>query len=70
MGDPSDDSTLIPRLNEPMFRRLVADGTIAGGMIPKLENAFRALRSGIQKVRITNIRNLEGGTEITECSLE
>jgi len=53
-----------------MFRRLVADGTIAGGMIPKLENAFRALRSGIQKVRITNIRNLEGGTEITECSLE
>lgn len=64
LRDPSDPSTLIPRLTEADFRALVADGTIAGGMIPKLENAFAALRAGVAAVRITNIHNLQGGTVI------
>ncbi len=65
LRDPSDPSTLIPRLTEADFRALVSDGTIAGGMIPKLENAFAALRAGVAAVRITNIHNLQGGTVIT-----
>ena len=65
MRDPSDPSTLIPHLTEPEFHALVADGTIAGGMIPKLENAFAALRAGVTSVRITNISNLQGGTVIS-----
>ena len=65
LRNPSDPSTLISHLTEADFRALVADGTIAGGMIPKLENAFAALRAGVSQVRITNIHDLQGGTVIT-----
>lgn len=65
LRDASDPSTLIPHLTEADFRALVADGTIGGGMIPKLENAFKALHEGVSSVRITNIENLEGGTIIS-----
>ncbi len=62
LRNPSDPSTLIPVITEADFHTLVADGTIAGGMIPKLENAFRAIHAGVASVRITNINNLTGGT--------
>ena len=62
---PSDPSSVIPSITEAEFRGLVADGTISGGMIPKLENAFAALRAGVQSVRITSIHHLQGGTVIT-----
>lgn len=65
LRDAKDPSTLIPRLTEADFRALVADGTIAGGMIPKLENAFKALHEGVKKVRITSSHDLQGGTVIT-----
>lgn len=65
LRDPADPATLIPHLTEADFHDLVADGTIAGGMIPKLENAFAALRAGVDAVRITNIHDLTGGTVIT-----
>lgn len=65
LRNPSDPSTLIPHLTEKDFHALVANGTIAGGMIPKLENAFSALRAGVGSVRITDIHHLQGGTLIT-----
>ena len=65
LRDPADPSTLIPRITEGDFHTLVSDGTIAGGMIPKLENAFAALRAGVAAVRITSIHDLTGGTLIT-----
>ena len=65
LRDASDPSTLIPRVTEADLPVLIADGTVAGGMIPKLENAFAALRAGVAAVRITNINNLAGGTVIT-----
>ncbi len=64
MRNPADPTSLIPSLTETDFQALVADGTIAGGMIPKLENAFAAIRAGISSVRITNISDLQGGTLI------
>ena len=65
MGNPDDPATLIPLITEQDFQRLVADGTISGGMIPKLENAFAAIRAGVSCVRITNIKDLQGGTVIS-----
>ena len=64
MRDPSDPASLIPHLIEPEFRTLVSDGTISGGMIPKLENAFAAIHAGVASVRITSINDLQGGTLI------
>ena len=54
-----------PHITETSFRQLVADGTISGGMIPKLENAFAAIHAGVTSVRITHISNLQGGTVIS-----
>ncbi len=65
LRDPADPTTLIPIITEDYFQALVADGIVAGGMIPKLENAFRALHAGVASIRITNVNNLEGGTVVT-----
>ena len=48
-----DDSSLIPEITPELFDRLVADGTVQGGMIPKLENSFDALKAGVSEVVIT-----------------
>ena len=65
MRDPADPSSIIPEITEESFRSLVADGIISGGMIPKLENAFEAIRAGVAAVRITHICDLQGGTVIS-----
>ena len=65
LRDPSDLSTLIPHITEKDFPALIADGIIAGGMIPKLENAFAAIHAGVAAVRITSIHDITGGTLIT-----
>ena len=40
LRDVKDPASRIPRITHPEFERLVADGTISGGMIPKLEESF------------------------------
>jgi acetylglutamate kinase len=43
---------LIPQLSIADARRLIADGTISGGMIPKVETCIYALEQGVQGVVI------------------
>jgi acetylglutamate kinase len=43
---------LIPQLSIKDARKLIADGTIAGGMIPKVETCIYALEAGVQGVVI------------------
>jgi len=50
------DRRLIPTLSEPEARRLIADGVVAGGMIPKVENALAALAAGVHKVHVIDGR--------------
>lgn len=50
--DVDDDSSLVRHLNPAEYERLRASGQIAGGMIPKLDNAFAALRAGVHRVYI------------------
>jgi acetylglutamate kinase len=49
---------LIKKLSVDDARALIADGTIAGGMIPKVETSIHALESGVEGVVI-----LDGKTE-------
>lgn len=58
MLDPDDDKSLIQELDELDFDAYRAEGIIADGMIPKLHNAFAALRDGVSKVFICNPQNL------------
>lgn len=53
LKDANDDSSVIPTITRPDFDRYVADGTISGGMIPKIENALSAVDAGVGKVVIT-----------------
>ena len=48
----ADPSSRIPRITRAEFEALVADGTISGGMIPKLEESFDVLRGGARSVVI------------------
>lgn len=61
-----DDDSVIPALNHAEFKQLVAEGIIQGGMIPKLENAFEALDTGVCEVIITlaSAINKQNGTHI------
>jgi len=45
---------LIPQLTVAEARALIADGTISGGMIPKVETCFAALERGVKGVVILN----------------
>ncbi|MCH5328317.1 MAG: acetylglutamate kinase [Coprobacter sp.] len=66
LRDENDDESVIPEIDEPLFRQYVAGGVIQGGMIPKLENAFAAIRAGVREVVITQASAIgtDGGTRI------
>jgi acetylglutamate kinase len=43
---------LIPELSVEECRRLIADGTVTGGMIPKIETCIYAIEKGVEAVVI------------------
>ena len=53
LKDENDDTSIIPEINEKLFKQYIQEGIISGGMIPKLENAFKALNAGVKTVIIT-----------------
>jgi acetylglutamate kinase len=48
--------TLIPDLTADQARRLIEDGTIAGGMIPKVETCLQAIKEGVEAAVILDGR--------------
>ena len=64
LKDPDDDASVIPLITKESFSGLASDGTVSGGMLPKLQNAFDALESGVKEVRITKADAPESGTRI------
>lgn len=64
LRNPDDEESVIPTITEKDFERLVSDGTIAGGMIPKIENALAAISAGVKEVKITRADCLDSGTTI------
>lgn len=66
LSDLEDDSSVIRELNHRQYSTLKDNGTIHEGMIPKLDNAFEALRKGVRNVTIKHPTNLltETGTQL------
>ncbi len=54
--DPQDKSTLISELTISEADRLIADGFIGGGMLPKLNNCIEAIHNGVSRVHILDGR--------------
>ncbi|MEQ8164703.1 MAG: acetylglutamate kinase, partial [Alphaproteobacteria bacterium] len=53
-GVLNKDGELIPELSVRQAQQLIADGTISGGMIPKVETCIEALDRGVEGVVIVN----------------
>lgn len=60
LSNPDDDDSVIPVITRADFEKYVADGTVAGGMIPKLENALAATDKGVSQVIITLATAIDG----------
>jgi len=56
LDDPADPASRIPRLTRAEARARIADGRIAGGMIPKVESALAALERGAPSAVIADGR--------------
>lgn len=60
MLDAKNPDSVIPEMDERWARDLITEGVIAGGMIPKIENAFQSLHKGVRQVIITHSENIDG----------
>ncbi|MCF7699028.1 acetylglutamate kinase [Loktanella sp. M215] len=67
-GVKDANGEVLTQLNPEQIRAMIADGTIAGGMIPKVETALKAIEEGVRAVvildgRLPNASLLELFTE-------
>jgi acetylglutamate kinase len=71
LANMNDDSSVIREINPASYALLKKENKIFEGMIPKLDNAFAALQSGVRKVILGKAENLHqlinatAGTRIT-----
>ena len=56
LRDPADPESLIRRIDLKGIEELKADGTISGGMIPKVDCCAKAIMDGVRKVFIIDGR--------------
>lgn len=56
MRDPRQVDSLIPTLPISGVKRLIEEGIIEGGMIPKVESAISAIEKGVKKVHLIDGR--------------
>jgi acetylglutamate kinase len=71
LRDVDDESSLLKEIRLEEFTSLQASGVISGGMIPKLHNAFEAIKSGVKEVYIGHADELlkngdQKGTRLTQ----
>lgn len=59
LSDPENEESVIPVLNPDSYAAYRTEGVISKGMIPKLDNAFAALKQGVSKVIICHADDLE-----------
>ena len=60
LSRPDDDDSVIPVITLTLFNQYKADGTISGGMLPKIENALSAVEAGVGRVIITLATAIDG----------
>ncbi|NDW09774.1 acetylglutamate kinase [Dysgonomonas sp. 520] len=62
LADENDDDSVIPVITKTDFEHLLSEKIVQGGMIPKLENAFKSLEFGVKEVIITKASELGKNT--------
>ncbi len=56
LRDPKDEASLISTIRASEVPAMVADGTLSGGMLPKVNSAVAALNAGCEKVHMIDGR--------------
>lgn len=63
LSDPENDDSVIPVLTPEIYDSYNAEGVIYEGMIPKLDNAFAAIKNGVKQVTICHADELLNAVE-------
>ena len=53
------EKNVIPNLDEAKVKTLIEDGTISGGMIPKVQESLRAIHRGLGEIHILGWKDAE-----------
>lgn len=67
LAEADNDDSVIANIDRDYYAELRQQGVVAGGMIPKLDNAFAAIDAGVKEVIITRadaLSDLALGTHI------
>lgn len=65
----NDKSSIINHINEKKYTEMLSEGSISDGMIPKMTNAFNALRGGANSVTIGDHQHFSDSSFCTTISL-
>ena len=60
--DKNEENSVIPHIDLAYYHTLKEQGIVDEGMLPKLENAFKALREGAKRVVIRSSQGLSDGS--------
>ncbi|RZJ71625.1 acetylglutamate kinase [Flavobacterium sp.] len=67
LENSEDNGSMIPILDSGFYQQLKSKHKVHSGMLPKLDNCFRALENGVSEVRIGNqdlLSDANSGTKI------
>ncbi|UOG76244.1 acetylglutamate kinase [Hymenobacter tibetensis] len=67
LADINDEASVIPQITADQYQQLKAEGVIAAGMVPKLDNAFAALEAGVERVVIENALRINEPVKTILC---
>ncbi|UOQ74165.1 acetylglutamate kinase [Hymenobacter cellulosilyticus] len=67
LADVQDENSVIPQITPDEYQALKAQGVIAAGMVPKLDNAFAALEAGVERVVIENALKINEPVKTILC---
>ncbi len=62
--DVSNENSVVKHINSQKYQQLLKEGIIADGMLPKMQNCFRALHKNVHKVCIGDISMLDGKSNV------
>lgn len=68
LTNPDNEESIMDEITREKYGILKTEKIISGGMIPKIDNAYKAIDAGVKKVMIKHARNLKNdkGTVITQ----
>lgn len=62
LRNAEDDDSVINLINHSVYETLLAEGALSDGILPKLENAFSAIESGVKEVLIGHAADVRKNT--------